>query len=67
MTYVTAFFQFWYDFIIGDDWTVAALVVVGLAATWWLARSGMTVWWIMPVLSLSTLCFAVWRAKRRQT
>lgn len=67
MTYVTAFFRFWYDFIIGDDWTVAAFVVVGLAATWWLAHSGMTVWWIMPVLSLFTLWFGVWRAKRRQT
>lgn len=65
MTYVTAFFRFWYNFIIGDDWTVAALVAVGLAGTWWLAHSGVTVWWLMPVLSLFTICFTVWRAVRR--
>jgi hypothetical protein len=30
--FVKAFFQFWYDFIIGDDWKIAAAVVVALAA-----------------------------------
>jgi len=33
MKYITGFFQFWYDFIVGDDWTVAAVVVVALALT----------------------------------
>lgn len=65
MRYVTAFFRFWYRFIIGDDWTVAALVVAGLAVTWWLAHSGMTAWWLMPAVALFTLCFGVWRAVAR--
>jgi hypothetical protein len=29
--YVKAFGRFWYDFIIGDDWKIAAAVVVALA------------------------------------
>ena len=64
MRYVTAFFQFWYDFIIGDDWTIAALVVAGLVLTWWLAHSGIPAWWLMPLVSLFTLCFGLWRTAR---
>ena len=32
MRFVTAFFRFWYDFIIGDDWKIAAAVVIVLLA-----------------------------------
>jgi hypothetical protein len=31
MTFLKAFGQFWYDFIIGDDWKIAAAVVAALA------------------------------------
>jgi hypothetical protein len=31
MRYLKSFGQFWYDFIIGDDWKIAAAVVLGLA------------------------------------
>jgi hypothetical protein len=30
MRYLKSFGQFWYDFIIGDDWKIAAAVVLGL-------------------------------------
>jgi hypothetical protein len=29
--YLKAFGQFWYDFIIGDDWKIAVAVVISLA------------------------------------
>jgi len=32
MKFVRGFFQFWYDFIIGDDWKIAAAVVTVLIA-----------------------------------
>ena len=32
MKFVKAFFRFWYDFIIGDDWKIAAAVVIVLLA-----------------------------------
>ena len=31
MRYVTAFLRFWYEFIVGDDWRIAAGVVAVLA------------------------------------
>lgn len=31
MKFLKAFGQFWYDFIIGDDWKIAVAVVITLA------------------------------------
>ena len=31
MRYVAGFFRFWWDFIVGDDWRIAAGVVLVLA------------------------------------
>ena len=39
MKYIRAFGAFWWDFIVGDDWRVAAGVAVGLAITAFLATS----------------------------
>jgi hypothetical protein len=33
MKFIKGFGLFWYEFIIGDDWKIAAAVVVGLAIT----------------------------------
>ena len=33
MKYLKDFGQFWYDFIIGDDWKIAVAVVLALAFT----------------------------------
>jgi uncharacterized membrane protein YccC len=30
MRFLKAFFRFWYDFIIGDDWKIAAAIVTAL-------------------------------------
>jgi hypothetical protein len=43
------FFRFWYNFIVGDDWTVAAGVIVALAVTSFLVHRGVTAWWLMPI------------------
>ncbi len=32
MRFVSGFFRFWYDFVIGDDWRIAAGVAAVLAA-----------------------------------
>jgi hypothetical protein len=32
MAVLKGFFRFWYDFLVGDDWTIACGVVVVLAA-----------------------------------
>ncbi|GAA0994557.1 hypothetical protein GCM10009555_087280 [Acrocarpospora macrocephala] len=33
MRFLKAFGRFWYDFIIGDDWKIAAAVLTALALT----------------------------------
>jgi len=38
MKYIRAFGAFWWDFIVGDDWRVAAGVALGLAITAFLAH-----------------------------
>ena len=39
IAHVKAFGAFWYDFIIGDDWRIAAGVVAALAITYGLAEA----------------------------
>lgn len=39
MKYVLGFLRFWYDFVIGDCWQIAAGVVVVLGCGAWLAHS----------------------------
>jgi len=49
MTHLGNFLRFWYDFIVGDDWVVAAGVVIALAASALLAQRDVNAWWLMPV------------------
>jgi len=65
MTYVKRFVGFWYDFIVGDDWTIAAGVVGGLALTGVLARRGADAWWLMPLAVTVLLAVSLWREVRQ--
>ncbi len=61
------FGQFWYDFVVGDDWTIAAGVVVALGATYGLLKgSDVAVWWLPPIAAVAICGFAVYRANRRE-
>jgi hypothetical protein len=57
-----AFGAFWYDFVIGDDWVVAAGVVVGLLGTWGLHEARVAAWWLLPLLLLVLLPVSLARA-----
>ncbi len=61
MKYITGFFQFWYDFIVGDDWTVALGVVLALTTTAVLVRSGVNAWWLLPLVVIVLLGLSVQR------
>lgn len=58
------FARFWYDFLIGDDWGVAAGVVAGVALTDVVAHQHVTAWWLMPVAVGVLLYVSLWRAAR---
>lgn len=63
---VRAFAAFWYDFIIGDDWMVAAGVAAGLALTYVLSRTVVPAWWLMPLLLALMIPLSLWRAARKR-
>jgi hypothetical protein len=60
-----SFGAFWYDFVIGDDWVLAAGVVIGLAGTYLLSHAHVAAWWLLPVLVALVLPASLWRATRR--
>lgn len=62
MRYVTGFLRFWYDFIIGDDWIVAAGVVFLLGATGQATARGINAWWLMPLGVMLLLVFSLFRS-----
>jgi hypothetical protein len=62
--YVEGFFSFWYDFIVGDDWRVAAGVVAAFAVTAALAHVGVAAWWIVPLVVVSLLSVSLWTVAR---
>jgi len=62
MKQLKAFGEFWYDFIIGDDWHVAALIVIGLVLTEVLVHAAkVNAWWLMPVVALAALAWSLHR------
>jgi hypothetical protein len=64
-TRVRAFLAFWYDFVVGDDWRVAAGVVIALAVTFAVSQTSLSSWWVTPVIVGVLLIGSVLRAARR--
>ena len=67
MSYVRAFGRFWWDFIVGDDWVVAAAVGLGLVLTGILTGLGVNAWWLMPVVVALALAGSLRRTTRVTT
>jgi O-antigen ligase len=59
---ITGFARFWYDFIIGDDWTIAVVVAAALIVLLLLGKA--TLWWLLPIVVIVALGFSLWRATR---
>jgi hypothetical protein len=62
MKHVTSFLRFLWEFVVGDDWRIAAGVVVALGVTAAVAGTTVAAWWILPVAVLLLLGASVWRA-----
>ena len=65
MSYVRGFARFCYDFVVGDDWTIALAVVVAIGVTALLAHHGVPAWWCMPLAVTLSLIWSLARATRR--
>jgi hypothetical protein len=63
MNRIKAFGAFAYDFVIGDDWQVAAIVVAALALTAIAAHvAGVNAWWLLPLCVFAALAWSLHRA-----
>ena len=68
MRYIKGFFAFWYDFIVGDAWEVAAgvltvLVVLYLGARvagGWISTYGAL---FLPLVVVALLVFSLWKVR----
>jgi hypothetical protein len=56
---------FIYDFVIGDDWTIAAGIAIAFGATYGLLQTSAPAWWLMPIAAVVVLAFSVVRANRK--
>ncbi|MEZ0069546.1 hypothetical protein ABIA32_005591 [Streptacidiphilus sp. MAP12-20] len=66
MRTIKAFGRFWYDFVVGDDWRVAAGVAVALGATALLVHGGgVNAWWVVPAAVVLLLGLSLRRAAKR--
>lgn len=62
MSYVRGFGRFWWTFVVGDDWLVAAGIGVALGATSLLTDRGVDAWWFLPVAIAVVLAGSLRRA-----
>ena len=65
MSHLRAFGRFWWNFVVGDDWRVAAGIVVAVGITWALSHNGVNAWWLLPLAVALLLAGSLWGATRR--
>ena len=64
MSRLRALGAFVWEFVIGDDWRVAAGVVVAIGVTALVATTKVAAWWILPAAVVLLLALTLWRASR---
>jgi hypothetical protein len=64
MSRLSSLLRFIWEFVIGDDWRIAAAVAVTLGVMLVLSDNGAAVWWLLPVVVLVMLSASVWSVAR---
>jgi hypothetical protein len=64
VAWLRGFGRFWYRFIIGDDWTVAATMAAALLVTWLLRTAGVAAWWLPPLAAVAVIGASLRRGSR---
>jgi hypothetical protein len=57
--------RFFYRFIVGDDWTVAVVMLLALAATGVLVAHQVSAWWLVPPLAILMTGISLRRSARQ--
>jgi hypothetical protein len=58
------FGRFWWDFLVGDDWRVAAGILVAFGLTAVLATTSVPAWWLLPLAVAAVLWLSLSRVAR---
>ncbi len=58
------FGTFWWDFVVGDDWRVAAGIVLAFVITALLATTSVPAWWVLPLAVAAVLWLSLRRVVR---
>jgi hypothetical protein len=58
------FGRFWWNFIVGDDWRVAAGILIAFGLTALLAATSVPAWWLLPLAVATVLWLSLRRAVR---
>ncbi len=66
LSWIVAIARFLYEFIVGDDWTMAAAVATGLIVSAVLNANQIAAWWLMPVIVVAMLGISLRRASGGQ-
>src|SRR5262249_7111694 len=60
--YLRSFARFWWEFVVGDDWRVAAGLAAALGALALLVHAGVDAWWFLPPAVAAVLAASLRRA-----
>ncbi len=67
ISFVIGVLRFFYRFIFGDDWRVAAAVLLGLVLTGLLVAQQVQAWWLVPVVAIVMTWVSLQRSHPSQT
>jgi uncharacterized membrane protein YfcA len=57
--------RFLYSFVVGDDWTVALVILLALAATGVLVANHVSAWWLVPFVAIFMTGVSLRRSARQ--
>jgi len=57
--------RFLYRFVVGDDWTVAVVIILALAATGVLVANHVSAWWLVPFAAIFMTGVSLRRSARQ--
>jgi O-antigen/teichoic acid export membrane protein len=66
VSFVIGVARFFYGFIFGDDWRVAAAVLLALLITGLLVANQIAAWWLVPAIAIAMTWVSLQRARPAQ-